>query len=46
MALLSVLEMPLPALPFSMIMGVTTFVLVYGLITKMINAFVLDGVMV
>ncbi|KNB42162.1 presenilin-like protein [Blastocystis sp. subtype 4] len=46
MALLSVLEQALPALPFSMLLGVTAYALSYFLITKMINAFVLNGIMI
>ena len=46
MALLSVLEQALHAVTFSMLRGVTEYALSYFLITKMINAFVLNGIMI
>ena len=45
MALLSILEMPLPALPFSMILGVTAYALAYFVMTSMMNQFALSGIM-
>lgn len=44
MALLSILEMALPALPFSMILGVTAYALAYFVITNMVNSFALKGI--
>ena len=45
MALLSILEMALPALPFSMILGVTAYALTYVLVTNMVNTFAMNGIM-
>ncbi|CBK24996.2 uncharacterized protein [Blastocystis hominis] len=45
MAFLSVLEMALPALPFSMILGVVTYALTYFVVTAMTNQFALNGVL-
>lgn len=45
MAFLSVLEMALPALPFSMILGVVTYALTYFVVTTMANQFALNGVL-
>jgi len=46
MALLSILEMALPALPFSMILGVIAYALARFLITNLVNTFALNGVIV
>lgn len=46
MALLSVLEMALPALPFSMILGVVSYALSYFLVTTMITNYAINGIMI
>ena len=46
MARLSVLEMARPALPFSMILGVTTYALSYFLVSHMISSFALNGILI
>ncbi|KAK8795667.1 hypothetical protein WA158_000324 [Blastocystis sp. Blastoise] len=43
MALLSILEHALPALPFSMVLGVSMYFIVYYFCTDMINSFAVNG---